>query len=38
MAIGLDSVLQAVKFPAGITDLDAGLSNVNRNTFPLEDD
>jgi len=38
MAIGLDSMLQAVKFPAGITDLDASLSNVNRNTFPLEDD
>jgi len=36
MAIGLDAVLQAVKFPAGIADLDTSLANVNRNAFPLE--
>jgi hypothetical protein len=33
LAIGLDSVLKAVEFPAGVTDLDTGLSNVNRDDF-----
>ena len=35
LAIGLDSVLQTVQLPAGITDLDTGLSDVYRDTFPL---
>jgi hypothetical protein len=29
LAIGLDAVLQAVQLPAGITDLDAGLADVD---------
>jgi hypothetical protein len=33
LTIGLDTVLEAVKFPAGITDLDTGLTNVERDTF-----
>jgi hypothetical protein len=33
LAIGLDTVLQTVEFPAGITDLDSGLSNVDRDTL-----
>ena len=34
LAIGLNAVLQAVQLPAGITDLNASLSNVDRNTLP----
>ena len=33
LAIGLDAVLQAVELPAGIAELDAGLSNVQRDDF-----
>jgi hypothetical protein len=33
LAIGLNAVLQAVEFPTGITDLDSGLSDVNRDTL-----
>jgi hypothetical protein len=29
LTVWLDTVLQAEEFPAGVTDLDAGLSNVN---------
>lgn len=29
LAIRLDTVLQAVQFPAGISDLDSGLANVD---------
>lgn len=29
LAVGLDAVLQAVQLPAGITDLDTGLANVD---------
>lgn len=30
----LNAVFKAVKLPAGIADLDTGLSNVNRNALP----
>jgi hypothetical protein len=33
LAIRLDTVLEAEELPAGITDLDTGLTNVNRNDF-----
>mmetsp|Transcript_35187 Transcript_35187/g.53993 ORF Transcript_35187/g.53993 Transcript_35187/m.53993 type:complete len:303 (-) Transcript_35187:18-926(-) len=33
LAIRQDSVLEAVKFPAAVTSLDTGLTQVNRNTF-----
>jgi hypothetical protein len=33
LAIRLDAVLEAVKLPAGVTDLDTSLSNVNRDDF-----
>ena len=36
LAIRLDSVLQAVQFPAGITDLDTGLANMDGDTLTLE--
>ena len=29
-------MLQAVQLPAGVTDLDTSLTNVDRNTFTLE--
>lgn len=29
LAIGLDTMLQTIQFPAGITDLYSGLSNMN---------
>jgi len=32
--IGLDTVLQAVQLPAGVTDLDTGLSQVDGDNFP----
>lgn len=31
-----NSMLQAIEFPTGITDLDTGLANMHRNTFPLQ--
>jgi hypothetical protein len=31
--IGRDSVLEAVKLPAGVTDLDTGLTDVDGNDF-----
>lgn len=31
LAIGLDAVLQTVELPAGISDLDAGLADVDRD-------
>ena len=37
LAIRLNAVLQAVKFPAGITDLDTSLSNVNGNALSHDD-
>jgi len=33
LSIRLDSVLEAVEFPAGVTDLDSGLSDVDRDTL-----
>jgi len=35
LAIGLDTVLQTVKLPAGVTHLDASLANVDRDTLTL---
>jgi hypothetical protein len=35
LAIRLDTVLEAVEFPAGITKLNAGLANVDRDDFTL---
>ena len=31
--IGVDAMLQAVKFPAGVTSLDTGLTEMDRDTF-----
>jgi hypothetical protein len=33
LTIGLDTVLEAVEFPAGITDLDTSLTEMNREDF-----
>jgi len=33
LTIGLDTVLEAEEFPTGVTDLDTGLTNVDRNNF-----
>jgi len=33
LAIRLDTVLEAIKLPASVTDLDTGLTNVNRNSL-----
>jgi len=33
LTVGLDSVLEAEKFPAGVTDLDTGLADVDGNDF-----
>jgi len=33
LTIRLDTVLEAEKFPAGVTNLDTGLTDVNRNDF-----
>jgi len=33
LSVGLDTVLEAVKLPAGITDLDTSLTNVDGNTL-----
>ena len=35
LTIRLDSMLQAVQFPAGVTDLDTSLTDVDRDTFTL---
>ena len=35
LAVGLDAVLQTVELPAGISDLNTGLSSVDRNTLTL---
>src|SRR5699024_7096792 len=35
LPVGLDSVLQAVQLPAGVSHLDASLAEVNRETFAL---
>ena len=36
LTVRLDTVLQAVEFPAGITDLDTSLTKMNRDTFTLK--
>ena len=36
LAIRLDTVLETVQFPAGITDLTSGLSKVDRDTLTLK--
>ena len=36
LAIGLDAVLQAVQLPAGVPDLDSGLSDVYGDAFTLK--
>ena len=33
LTVRLDAVFEAVEFPTGITDLDTGLTNVDRDTF-----
>jgi hypothetical protein len=33
LTVRLDSVLEAIKLPAGVTDLDTGLTDVNGNNF-----
>jgi len=33
LAVGLDTVFKAEQFPAGVTDLDTSLSDVDRNNF-----
>jgi len=38
LTVGLDTVLQAVEFPAGITNLDSGLSDVDRDTFTHDEE
>ena len=35
-AVWLNTVLEAVQLPAGISDLDTGLSNVYRDTLTLK--
>ena len=34
--VGLYPVLQTVQLPRGVPDLDAGLADVDGNTFPLQ--
>lgn len=36
LSIGLDSMFQAVKLPAGVADLNASLSDVHRDTLTLQ--
>jgi len=36
LAVRLDAVLKAVELPAGIADLDSGLSNVDRDALTLQ--
>ena len=36
LAIGLDSMLQTVQLPAGISDLDSGLADMDGNTLTLK--
>lgn len=36
MAVGGDSVLEAEKFPRGVSDLDSTLANVNGNDLSHE--
>ena len=36
LAIGLDPVLEAVQLPAGVTNLDPGLADVDRDALTLK--
>lgn len=36
LAVGLNAMFQAVQFPAGITNLDSSLANVDRDTLTLQ--
>ena len=36
MTVRLDAMLQAVELPAGVSNLTAGLADVNRNTLALQ--
>ena len=36
LTVRLDAVLETVQFPAGIADLDSGLSDMNWNDFTLK--
>ena len=36
-SIRLDSMLETVEFPTGISNLDSSLANVNRDTLTLKD-
>lgn len=36
LTVGLDSMFQAVQLPAGITDLNSGLSDMDRDAFTLK--
>jgi len=38
LSVGLNSVLKAEELPASVTDLDTGLSNVDRNDFSHDED
>ena len=38
LAIGLDAVLETVELPAGVTNLAAGLADVNGDTLTLKVD
>ena len=35
LSVGLDAMLKTVELPAGISNLDTGLSNVDRDTLTL---
>ena len=37
MTVRLDAMLHAVQLPAGITHLDSGLADVDRDAFPHDD-
>ena len=37
MTIRLDTMLHAVQLPAGITHLDSGLADMDRDAFPHDD-
>jgi len=36
LTVGLDAMLQAVQLPAGVADLNAGLSHVDGDTLTLD--
>ena len=36
LAVGLNAMFKAIQFPAGITNLDSSLANVDRDTLTLQ--